>query len=421
MFGIDWRHAGVKALIAIGLTPIFAAIGFGLVVFAVSLDNGPIVKNLHTDREVFQYGRPPAFNGRKIDVGTECLGMSFALTPRNEGETWAEYAVRAPVIIGCERFLKQLETPDTKRPRAMDYFRYWHGYAVVSRPLLTVFPYRDIRMFTFNAMLLLFFLLARRFYRDFSPGFALAFFLPFFFVNYAGFMMLWTKAVSWMIALGGAFVVSGARVKAASAPPPLLAFFIIGCLTAYCDWLTVPLFTAMFPALVYFLYRRRFSPAQTAIEQTALFLLLCAFWGAGYGGFWAVKFLVAYLVLGPETWQVVWEMILFRLRGDYESVKLWPGAGIAENFEAFKALWGAAIIGVFVIAPLAKKHRREAARAVVKNAPAFALIAASPFIWWEVVSNHSQIHAVYTHVLLLLFLIPMSLTLFGQWPKREGG
>ncbi|MEM9705319.1 MAG: hypothetical protein AAF850_04490 [Pseudomonadota bacterium] len=69
---------------------------------------------------------------------------------------------------------------------------------------------------------------------------------------------------------------------------------------------------------------------------------------------------------------------------------------------------------VFIILPLAQRTRRRSAMAFFRKNPTIAVVAASPFVWYEVLSNHSQIHGVFTHTLLVLFLIPMSLLLFRQ-------
>lgn len=397
-----------------------------------SLDNEQISENLYTDREYFQYGRPPAFNGRKVDVGTECLGMSFGLASRKIDESWFGYAVRAPVINDCNSLLSRLaanigvnNNEETSRSFQLqdipyfDYFRYWHGYAAISRPALSVLPYRDFRMLVFNGMLVLFFLLGRRLYRDFGAGFAFAFFLPFLIINYAGFLTLWTKAVSWIVALVGALIVSDNASKQRQTELPLLAFFMLGAATAYFDWLTVPLFMLMFPALVFFLYRFRFGLTTKPLQQFIQFATINAFWVLGYTSFFASKFLLAVFVMGPGSFETIRRTISYRIRGAYESVSPWPGAGISENFEAFKTFWGIIVVVCFIIAPLAKAERRQKLWTIARENPAFLLIAISPFVWWEVLSNHSQIHAIFTHALLVLFLIPMSLTLFNQWPTPQ--
>ncbi|MEL6362361.1 MAG: hypothetical protein AAFR21_14890 [Pseudomonadota bacterium] len=411
--GGEWRHLAARFAICCALLPLIAGACLLALVGAVSLPNQAIADHILTDHELFQFGRPPAFNGRKIDVGTECLGVSFALGSKPQGQSSLERAIRAPVYSSCDELLLGVEKGADLS--AHDYSRYWHGYAAISRPLLTIIPYRDLRMITFNAMLLLIGAFAWRLGQDFGGKFAFAFLFPFAFINYAGFFILWTKAVSWFLAFGSAlWLASSASKKFDNTRGlPVLFFFGLGCGTAFFDWLTVPLFIFALPALTYFLYRlsENLLPARTQLIDL---VKLGIFFGLGYGGLWAIKFSLAAIVVGPEAWTEILQMIRFRIYGEFESVKQIPGAATAENFEALKAFWGGLTLIVFFGLALSKEDRRARLMSLFRRRPVLAVIAISPFLWWEVLSNHSQIHAIFTHTLLVLTLIPFSLVLFGE-------
>ncbi|MBI1365022.1 MAG: hypothetical protein GC153_03595 [Alphaproteobacteria bacterium] len=398
-----------RALQALMATPVLAALFLLAVAGASALPDEPILKHLREDAPLFAAERPHDFTGHKIDFSTECLGMSFGL-PGARGENALEEAVKSPVVSHCAPFQALLE--ESKGARRIDYFRYWHGYAAISRPILEIFSYHDLRMLTFNAMVLLFFALAFRLYRDFGAKFALAVLFPFFFVHYGGFLILWTKAAPWIVMLGASIYFASARRPYER--DPFLAFFLIGALTSYVDLLSTPLLTFGLPAYVYFFYlaRRGDMPAPRAqIERLAA---IGCFWFAGYAGLWCAKFLLAFAVVGPHAIRDIVDTALFRIHGGYESVKWWPGAAIEENFEVFKGLWGAVILVVFGALPFAKAARRRGAAALLRRAPVLALLALSPFVWYEVLSNHSQIHGLFTHADLVLFFLPLSLILFGE-------
>ncbi|MEX0644910.1 MAG: hypothetical protein WD076_06350 [Parvularculaceae bacterium] len=412
------RTVFARAMQALAMTPVITALFLGALVLAASVPNAPIVKHLAEDRALFAVERAYAATGRKIDVGTECLGVSFGLAKANEEIDALARAIRAPVYLSCASLVAHLESTDTAGDLQSDYARYWHGYAAISRPMLALLPYHDFRMLYFNGVLALAFALGFRLYRDFGLKFAVAVFLPFYFINYAGFLLLWTKAVTWIVALCAALYFANARRPYER--DPFLAFFVIGAFTAYLDWLTTPLFTFAFPAYIYFFYLYRRGGAPAPREAVVRLLLMGAFWASGYALLLLAKFILATAVLGEGYWTDIIGSGLMRFRGAYESVKPWPGAAILENFEALKGFWGPLALIVFIALPLARQSGRRAARELFTRTPVFALLAASPFVWYEILTNHSQIHATFTHANLVLFLLPLSLVLFGESARFTG-
>ncbi|MEM9705318.1 MAG: hypothetical protein AAF850_04485 [Pseudomonadota bacterium] len=321
------------ALAALAL-PVFCALGVFALAAAMALPDAPIIDNLHTDREYFQYDGPPSFNGRKIDNFTECLGMSIGLPRSGPRETAVEKAVRAPFFTSCGALRAHLNAPEENATPSGDYPQYWHGQAAIARLALSIMPYRDFRSIVFNGALIVFGLLAYALYRDFGAKFSFAFLFPFLFINFASFLILWTKAVTWFIAFGGAIYI-------ANAPPsrrrrPFFAFFVLGVLTAYFDWLTTPLMTLMLPSLIWAVYSASDQADSRGYAALKAFAICAGFWGFGYAGLWIAKFILASVVLGGDTWSLTFERILFRINGQTPSTKPWPGAAILENLEAMK-------------------------------------------------------------------------------------
>lgn len=399
----------VQAMIA---TPVLAAIFLLALMAAERAPSAPIAGHIAQDRELFAASRLRGLTGRKIDVGTECLGLSFGLPPAEIEENLFERAVRARVFTTCPALIDYGSTGAVAEDQVTDYHRYWHGYAVLSRPLLALMPYHDLRMLTFNLVLALFVALGFKLSKDFGLKFAFAVLLPFYFVNYAGFFILWTKAVTWITALAGALYFSQARKPYER--DPLLAFFILGALTAFFDLLTTPLLIFGLPAYVYFFYllKRGGAPGPRALLQRLF--VIGGFWLAGYAGLWAVKFALSGLVIGPEAIKEILASAANRINGDWDSVKHFIGAASLENFEAFKPLWGGVAFLVFFVLPFIRRRRRIAAAALLARAPVFAALALAPFVWLEILSNHSQIHGLFTHANLILTFIPLSLILFEE-------
>ena len=118
--------------------------------------------------------------------------------------------------------------------------------------------------------------------RDFGALFGLAFVAPFLVINALGFWVVATKAVTWFLMIGGALFFSRRRHTS----PPLLAFFLLGALTAFFDYFTTPVLIFVYPALIYFIYNKD----SVTTRQTWLNLLAFAgFFLFGYAGLWAAK------------------------------------------------------------------------------------------------------------------------------------
>lgn len=402
----------MRALQCLALAPLLAAAFVLALVAAETAPDAAIAKNILADEELFEHPRAQSFTGRgKIDVFTECLGVSVGLPDGDAKEGPFKRAMRAPVFTSCEALIAFARTGEAPPGAAQEYHRYWHGYAALSRPLLAAIPYRDLRMLTFNTMALLFAALGWALAREFGLKVAAAFLLPFYFINFAGFMILWTKASAWFVPLGGAIYM--ARARAPYVRDPYIAFFLFGALTAFLDLLTTPLLAFGLPALVYFMVLLRRADTLAPRAEIVRLALIGGFWLAGYAGLWAIKIALAAYVAGPDAVSEALRAAATRINGEWESVKHFPGAAILENFEVFKAFWGAAAAVMFFILPFATAARRRAALSLVVTRPAFALIALAPFAWFEILSNHSQIHGLFTHALLVLTFIPLSLVLFG--------
>ncbi|MEZ5920106.1 MAG: hypothetical protein R3C60_02020 [Parvularculaceae bacterium] len=391
-----------KAALAALMTPIIMAIFLGLVIAAFSVPNAPVKEHLLERPDVLLARR--ADNGRVIDADTECIGMSVGLYQSGDPPpTLFLRAVTAESVYGCDPFMAWIENGAPQVTR--DYFRYWHGYAVIARPVLAVMTYNDLRGLLLTASILLLTWLSINLGRDFGVGTGVAFALPFLVLNFMGLMVVATKAFSFMLAMAGALAARHLRKN----EPPLLFFFGLGALTAYVDFFTMPFFIFTLAMMVWLIYRLHDG---RKTSWTDLFFCL-AFWGAGWAGFIIIKILIAALVLKTDAFGDAASAAFFRVHGASQYVKsLIPGAATVENIVAMKSVWAPTALVLFVIAPFATKTRRSTLRSVWrKNRPLLA-IALAPLFWLEIFSNHSQIHAAFTQVNLAPAFIVAGLVLF---------
>ena len=376
-----------KALFALAIAPLLTALFLAGVLAAFAVPDAPVLRNLQDRPEVLFARR--ADNGRVIDADTECIGMTVGLDLSGVDEPLLHRAVNAQSLYGCQPLEDFFN--GSKEEQVLDYFRYWHGYALISRPILALMPYNDLRGFLLTVSIGLFVWLLWRIGADFSPSTALAFAMPFVVINAMGLMVVATKATTWMLAVGAALYLSRRR----SAETPFLAFFIVGAMTAYFDFFTGPAFILCFSALVFALYELRSGRQPTWRD----FVLLGVFWGVGWAGFILIKIAVAALVLDAGVWRDFIDAALFRVRGETEDVDSFvPGAALYENIAALKTFWAPVAIIAFIILPFATNARRGRWRRLVGERSVLLGVAAAPLLWMEVFTNHTQIHAAFTQI-----------------------
>ena len=391
-----------KAALAALMTPIITAIFLGLVVAAISVPNAAVTEHLLERPDVLLARR--ADNGRVIDADTECIGMSVGLYQSgNPPSTMFLRAVNAESVYGCDPFMAWIDNGAPQVTR--DYFRYWHGYTVIARPVLAVMTYNDLRGLLLTVSLLLLAWLSISLGRDFGVGTGVAFALPFLVLNFMGLMVVATKAFSFMLAMAGALAARHLR----KSEPPLLFFFGLGALTAYVDFFTMPFFIFTLAMMVWLLYRTHDGRKTSWAD---IFFCL-AFWGTGWAGFIIIKIVIAALVLKTDAFSDAASAAFFRVHGASQYVKSFiPGAAILENFAAMKSVWAPIALALFVITPFATKMRRSTWSSVWRNDRTLLAVALAPLLWLEFFSNHSQIHAAFTQVNLAPAFILAGLVLF---------
>ena len=392
-----------KAVICFALVPICIGVFTALLTLAAMVPNATILENSLDRPDVLLSRR--ADNGRVIDADTECIGLSVGMIEMPDEKPMVR-AIRAQSVYGCDHYIDHLAGGQSFQPR--EYARYWHGYTIISRPVLSVLTYNDLRGILFACSVVLFGLLLWRIGTDFSAQTALALAVPFLVLNAMGFWVVATKAVSWFLVIGGAIILPR-RVQ-----PPLIGFFVLGALTAFFDFLTAPALIFALPALLFVLgVRARGDVA--LFDQWRDVIWLGVFWAAGYAGLWACKITLADAMLEGHVWADALSQAAFRLRGETHLVEAyWPGMALYKNLAALKSLWGPIAIGLFVIGPLSTAARRGMLMQIVRHGRLPLALACVPLIFMELLSNHAQIHAAFTQLNFAPLFFIAALILVGE-------
>jgi hypothetical protein len=319
---------------------------------------------------------PPAPGNDTID----CVALAIGFEPGGVGFHNAIMAAR-PLSEGtpCD----SLPATIAQKPGVtwLPYPRYWHGYRVLLDPLTAWLPMYPVRYLMLAGMIaaLTWFAFELRFLVGADA--ALALIVPT--VVLTDLWLNWNYAAQTIAII---VIFAGSAVAARKARDPesnlILIAAVFGSLFNYVDFLVNPPWQPMLMAFVALAARRR-APETLAIVVA---------WFGAYALTWASKWAIA--IAAGASWRDIFEVIAYRLNGDA------PGYVqhhfLAPTRKVLNYLYDetrSAMLLLILLPTLLLPVRWP-------NPKRFAILSSPlliPFIWFEVLSNHTQIHTWMTY------------------------
>lgn len=285
----------------------------------------------------------------------------------------------------------------------LSYSRYWHGYTLPLRLLLCVLNLANIQMLLYYAQLALFVavlaLMVRRRLGALLPGFFTAYFL--LMPATVSVCLQYVPVSMLMLLICAALLLWDDRIADAVSLPGFFA--LVGLLTNYFDLLTFPLATLGFPLAL--LLALRLKTQDGAGRVFGLALACCAGWGLGYGGMWAMKWLLVGAAFGWDQLLGVLGQIFLRASAESGGVQLSRldvlrmNVGVITGKASYLLLLGAAGLATLLPAVRRKLSGGISKRGLSPDLRALALLVpmALPFLWYLVMANHSYDHTYFTY------------------------
>lgn len=375
---------------------------FGLLVVGQAVPDRPIVENLLAAVEDGTYGPHDVVDrmGTPADTFTECVVAGTGLGASPE-ESAFNRAIRMPRIATCGGGPEDLRAiSEGAVLEGNDYFKYWAGYTVLTRPVLAVAGLEGLRIVSGTLMVVALAgaFLALRARTSTAVGLALV--LPYV----AGTNLLSTPSSSFSQSISIAFIFLSVilSVLGAGRSPHLgCAGAALGAaLFCFVDLLTTPAvpwaMSAFTVGAATWFHRRALGATFRAV------LLAGAVWPVAFAVTWAARWVIAGAFLGvPATVEVVRRNVGNRTGGDHPGVSEAFGAGLRTNIRYWWDMVPTAelVLGSCVLATagglvLALRRGGPPRWAV---ALVLALPAAAVPVWYIVLSNHSQIHALFVN------------------------
>ena len=346
-------------------------------------------------------------SGRGVDVFSDCIALTMGLGDTDGGiaTTW----VRSPTLGSCDGAIESIRAYDAGQGLSggYEYFRYWHGYTVVSRPLVATIGVTGARIVLFWAFIATIAGFARRLWRFHGPVAPVALLAPFLLTSdTVELARSLPHGVPALVAVGGAWAVhraaAGPQVDDAESPPDrsddlalaTVAFIAGGCYV-FVDVLTTPPGVwALVICVAMLASARRFAGYRLAGRGA----LAGAAWIVGWVWTWVSKWVIAAAILGVDRVRdSIGGAIDDRLVGERDYIDLALFNAIELNVETWLdhpltplVLLAIAVAGVVT-------WRSAAHRSVWRSRLIIAAPALLPLVWFEVLRNHSLVHVLFVY------------------------
>ena len=280
----------------------------------------------------------------------------------------------------------------------LSYSRYRHGYTLPLRLLLCVFNLANLQMLLYFAQLALLFavlaLMAGRGLKPLIPGFFLAYFLLMPFSTSV--CLQYIPVTMLMLLACCAVLLWDAQISRLVGMPAFFA--LLGLLTNYFDLLTFPLVSLGFPLVLLLALRLQRGDGFAAMFMTTAACGIC--WALGYGGMWALKWLLNAAAFGPGMLYGIFSQITQRVSSNSDEGSFSRVSVILRNLDVLlsKASY-LLLIGATGLVTLCASARRAVRGGLRFHTGSLMLlvVAAVPFVWYFVMANHSFDHTYFTY------------------------
>lgn len=324
-----------------------------------------------------------------LDNNTEWLMLKAASTPLPEtGENVLQKAMRCYTLNAEWNHGMTFQQYNWKGESLScdSYERYWHGYLVILKPLLTVFTYTDLVYLNIACQALILFGIIYTLF-DKQKQYLL---VPFMFFWIMGMQLIIALSLDYSVCF---YIYSAAILVLLHYPVVkekyIYFFLIIGMLTGYMDLLTWPLVTLAIPLVIF---------VQTEEENRIIIkkLLAASFlWAVGYIGMWALKWIIASVLLRDNV--IVDAVERFLMRSALASADAGEAQGISiflvirRNLEVFFHGSCAVVLAGIALWLLVDVIRHWSVIRWRETIPCL-MIALFPFGWYLITRNHSYTH-----------------------------
>ncbi len=288
---------------------------------------------------------------------------------------------------------------------SVEYGRYWHGYLILLKPLLSIMDLRGIRIFNFVIIIFLMVFLLCKIIKSLGKrvaiifGISLLFYMPFTVPLCMQFCTMSYITIAALLVLIYRYEYIQKRNLWG------YYFLIVGIVTSYIDFLTYPLISFGLP-LLFLLY-------MDSNDEIGLLKIIRygIDWSIGYVGMWGSKWILASVITGNNIISDALDQISHRAAAQTDD-------GRALNiFQVWSSnlcnyvniVYGFLIIVVLLLVIKAFWDSRDLLKKTKRFEWKYIAVAFTPFIWYAAFQNHSYAHGYFTFRALVVTVFAMML------------
>lgn len=298
------------------------------------------------------------------------------------------------------------ETVENHEPADVFYVRYWHGFRIYVRALLSVMDYGTMRtliMWTF--FLLMAAAAAMLALRTRSVWPPMLFTAGILFVNPVVASALFQYSSCFVIAFIGMLFVPRWQKKPESA---WMGFMILGMATMFFDFYTAPLLTLGLPLLAWLICDNYSANPAPAKKQALRSLKALAVWFGSYVSMWLVKLSLTTLFTDQNAFGTAWQATEERLGIIKDPTVMFRYDKVLAIVSSFKHLFDWPMLVIFavvlliaaVVMLLLRTKKASYARAFVLLG-----VALLPIVWTLVATQPMVMHAHFQYRILAVTML----------------
>lgn len=315
--------------------------------------------------------------------------------------------------------LMSVTQDDLEGLSVVNYPRYWHGYLVWLKPLLSIMNMGEIRILMMGIQFILLVSVLIELGRQMGGRLLWAFAVSVLCMNPISMALSMTFSCVYTILLVAVYVMM--RRKLYMSDKYWKLFLWIGISTAFFDLLTYPLAALGIPLVLLIMLGN--GTLKDNMKRLAGSTLS---WCAGYAGMWSGKWIVASVITGDNIIKNGIDSVLYRASGDsVAEAGVSSDSAIAVILINFRQLVNvpfvcALVIAVSVILTMAAQGRLRIERDRARMLPV-SIVALYPLLWYAIIKNHSMVHSWMTYRSLSVTICVVAIMVLGLMgeDKRE--
>ncbi len=287
------------------------------------------------------------------------------------------------------------------------YGRYWHGYLLLLKPLLSLADLRGIRLVNGCCQLALtaltvWLMVKRRLKRLIAP-------------LLLTWLMLMPVALAkclqfsdcYYLAVGGTAVLLAAGPDRSDGRAPAV-FLFLGIATAFFDFLSYPLVTFGIPAVVWL----AMAPEDPVGRRLGKLVKAGFGWVFGYAGMWASKWIVGSALTGADLLTDAANALGTRTSSvsNDGAVRFSFSSCLSDNINTFLQTPFSWLVLLFLLgaAGYCLLHRGRRRRTSAGTVVPYFLVGALPVLWYACTVNHSTVHFWFTNKALAVSVFALT-------------